>query len=534
MDVKGPQALTCPTFDYARPESFYKDNSTVLSIVRDEIFRNQSAIKLSGAVQVKTDVYDDDPSVEADPEYWESKFKPFHEYLEQTFPKVWKHFKIETANSWGLVITWEGSNSSLKPILLTAHQDVVPTQDSTIKDWTYPPYDGIYDGERLWGRGSADCKNLLIGLLEAAETLFESGFKPKRTIIFGFGFDEEIGGPRGASAIGQLLLQRYGKDSFYAVVDEGGQSLAEENDVLLALPGAGEKGSVDVIIGLNTPGGHSSVPPDHTSIGIISQLVEQFEANPFKSIFTPKNPTFHEYQCIALHSPTLEEDIKIAILSAEYDKHSNEKAIEYLYNKSLLSRYLIGTSQAIDIIHGGAKSNALPEYVEIDVNHRVAIESTVDEIVQRDLKLVSLVAHKFDLGIIYEGDEIKKKTTKGYFTVRKASSLEPAPPTPTSGRAWELFAGNIRHLYEEVAFSASDHPQHGKRIVVAPGIATGNTDTRYYWDLTRNIYRYRPGVSTSVEAHAHGVDENIPFDSHLQVIAFYFEYLQLVDDERDE
>lgn len=61
------------------------------------------------------------------------------------------------------------------------------------------------------------------------------------------------------------------------------------------------------------------------------------------------------------------------------------------------------------------------------------------------------------------------------------------------------------------------------------GIATGNTDTLHYWDLTKHIYRYRAGLTPTVEAHAHGVDEHIPFDSHLQIIAFYYEYLQIID-----
>lgn len=63
---------------------------------------------------------------------------------------------------------------------------------------------------------------------------------------------------RGAKYIGEFLLNKYGKKSFYAVVDEGGQSLIEQDGVLLALPGTG-KGIVDVTIGLNTPGGHSYV-----------------------------------------------------------------------------------------------------------------------------------------------------------------------------------------------------------------------------------------------------------------------------------
>lgn len=527
------EVAVCPLADYVRPDSYVKDNSTVVRIISDEVFRNQSARKLSGAVRIKTDTFDDSPLVEDDPEYWEAKFKPFHEYLASTFPAAWQFLEVETVNSWGLLLTWTGLDPTKQPIVLAAHQDVVPTQPATLKYWTHPPYDGVYDGERLWGRGAADCKNLLVGLLELAELLHENGFRPKRTIIYSFGFDEEIGGYNGARTLAQRLLDRYGPNSVYAVVDEGGQSLIAQDGVILALPGTGEKGSVDVTVGLNTPGGHSSVPPDHTSIGILSEVVLAVEAHAFTPVFTPKNPTFHEYQCIAKYSPQLNSSVRDAILRAGVDPDANRAAREYVGNISLTNRYLISTSSAVDIIHGGAKVNALPEYSEAVINHRVAVESSVAATLQHDVDLVLQVAEKYDLGVVLGDDVLRDPTAYGHFTISHDKLvLEPAPLTPVGDDAWNLFAGTLRHLYEEIAFANKPIrvlEQTTPYVVVAPGMATGNTDTRYYWDLTKHIYRYRPGISPTVETHAHGVDERIPFDSHLQIIAFYYEYLQVVD-----
>jgi Gly-Xaa carboxypeptidase len=517
----------CPIIPRIRPPAYVEDNSTLVKIITDEAYRNESAKKLSGAVQIKTDTYDDSPLVEDDREYWDVKFRPFYDYLVKTFPKAFELCDVETVNGWALILTWKGSEETLKPILLAAHQDVVPIQDATLKDWTYPPYDGVYDGKYLWGRGSADCKNLLIGLLEAMEELHNDGFRPKRTIIFGFGIDEEIGGERGAQKIGQKLLERYGPDSFYAVVDEGGQSLIEQDSVQLALPGTGEKGSTNVVVGLNTPGGHSLVPPPHTSIGILLKLISKLEESPFDPIFTPQNPTFQEFQCIAAHSTSMLLPIRKAILNAGNSKVANEAATNYLAHQSLGVKALISTTQAADIIHGGAKSNALPEYVEVVINHRIAVESSVNETVSRDLDIVLAISHQFDLGVVYEGSILKPKTESGYFTVHKQDALEPAPLTPINDRHWEVLGGTIRHVYEEVAMPG----KFADPIVVAPGMATGNTDTHWYWDLTRHIYRYRPGLTPTVETHAHGVDEHIPFESHLQIIAFYYEYLQVIDEE---
>ncbi|KAI5963190.1 uncharacterized protein KGF55_002982 [Candida pseudojiufengensis] len=525
----------CKQYEYKYPKSFKKDNSTVLNILYNETFRNQSAKKLSGAVKIETQVYDNSPTVEDDPNFWNKKFNPLYNYLNKTFPIIFQNLEIELINQHGLLITWKGSNPNLKSIGLLGHLDVVPIQSSTLNQWTYPPFSGHYDGEKLWGRGSSDCKNLVIGLLETIEELYKFGFKPKRNIILGFGFDEEIGGFRGAKNIANHLIKKYGKDSFYAIYDEGGQSIAYENDVLLALPGTGEKGSIDIKISLNTPGGHSSVPPKHTSIGLISKFITLLESNPFEPIFTPLNPTYHEYQCIAKYSPTIPKEIKWSILNAQYP-NANKIARDWIYNnQSLTSKYLISSTQAIDIINGGVKSNALPEYVEIIMNHRIAIEQTVEEIFNHDLVFLKQIADEYNLGLIITNDNetIIEPTSNGYFKIEKLGGLEPAPTTPTTGKKWELLVGNIRHVYEKLSFT-SKSPYYNQKVIVSGGIATGNTDTRWYWDLTRDIYRYRPGLLTSVESHAHGVDEHIIFDSHLQIIAFYFEYLQLINEQDSE
>jgi Gly-Xaa carboxypeptidase len=73
-------------------------------------------------------------------------------------------------------------------------QDTVPVPDSTIDQWTFPPWSGHFDGEFIWGRGACDCKGLLISHLVAIESLIEKDFKPQRTILLSYGFDEESKG----------------------------------------------------------------------------------------------------------------------------------------------------------------------------------------------------------------------------------------------------------------------------------------------------------------------------------------------------
>jgi Gly-Xaa carboxypeptidase len=119
------------------------------------------------------------------------------------------------------VYIWKGSDESLKPLLLMAHQDVVPVEPTTVDQWAHPPYSGYCDGERIWGRGSSDDKSGLVGIMITIETLLEKGFKPARSIVLSFGFDEERSGVYGAQEIAKALLALYGENAFALIVDEG-------------------------------------------------------------------------------------------------------------------------------------------------------------------------------------------------------------------------------------------------------------------------------------------------------------------------
>ncbi len=63
-----------------------------------------------------------------------------------------------------------------------AHQDVVPVNPETEKDWVYGPFDGKISEGYIWGRGALDMKCSLMGILEAIEVLLEEDFQPRRSV----------------------------------------------------------------------------------------------------------------------------------------------------------------------------------------------------------------------------------------------------------------------------------------------------------------------------------------------------------------
>ena len=89
------------------------------------------------------------------------QFKAFHDFLQEAFPLIHQYLKKEVINDLSLLFTWEGSESSLKPAIFLAHQDVAPIAPGTEKDWEHPPFDGVIDDTFIWGRGTLDCKGFL-------------------------------------------------------------------------------------------------------------------------------------------------------------------------------------------------------------------------------------------------------------------------------------------------------------------------------------------------------------------------------------
>ncbi len=106
---------------------------------------------------------------------------------------VHKHLTLEHTGQAGLLYHWKGTGKSgAAPLLLMAHQDVVPEGD--LEKWTYPPYSGTIADGKIWGRGSSDCKSNLIGQLEAVEALLEKGYEPDYDLYLSYGYMEEVAG----------------------------------------------------------------------------------------------------------------------------------------------------------------------------------------------------------------------------------------------------------------------------------------------------------------------------------------------------
>ncbi|KAL1747945.1 hypothetical protein HDZ31DRAFT_30902 [Schizophyllum fasciatum] len=504
------------------------------SVLTDEEFKARVIDLLSGAVQVPTEAFDDMGPVGEEPR-WEV-FGDFHAYLDKKFPLIRKILKKKSVNTYGLVYEWTGSDSTLKPILLTAHQDVVPVEPRTVAEWEHPPYSGYFDGERIWGRGSSDDKSSLIAILTAIETFLERDFVPARSVVLAFGIDEEAFGKYGAATLGPALEETYGKDGFALVVDEGGGYDEHEGQVFAA-PGIGEKGYLDVRIQVDSPGGHSSVPPAHTTIGILAELLVKLEDEPFTPKLSREEPFYWTWKCYAAYAPNIDEDLRAAIKASVFDDAALAEAEELLLKENL-NKVNLETTQAIDMINGGVKSNALPEQAYAVVNHRILTQSSVADTQAFDAARLKSIAAKHNLTFEAFGKPIiTAPDTPAYghlnLSVAFGHALDPAPVTPTDAAPYEFLSGTIKATYNGHRGGGEDNS-----IVVAPSISTGNTDTQYYWRLTQHIFRYnhssgRKGKGKGqVFGGAHTVNESTEADNLVEKVRFFALLILNADESR--
>ncbi|TXT13297.1 hypothetical protein VHUM_00664 [Vanrija humicola] len=425
-------------------------------------------------------------------------FGEYHAYLEAAYPLVHKHLVKTTIDTWGLVYEWVGTDAGRRPLFITGHQDVVPVLPDTVYQWEHPPYSGDYDGTYIWGRGASDDKGTTTAVLAAIELLLEGGrFTPSRTVVLAFGHDEERGGLRGAMNIRDFLLDKYGPQPFALLVDEG-SGLSSAWGRTFGLPGVAEKGKFDLNLTVSTLGGHSSVPPPHTGIGLSALLIAELERNPYTPTLGPKAPVYGYLQCAAAYAPDIPSKLKRTVAAAASGCKKAAKALPELVIETSLGgsgrvgagqgsaeRALMSTTQAVDMIAGGVKVNALPELVTTFVNHRLDISSSVAELKARIWHTLLPTAKELGLAVVGFGRSYTPDKPRGTVYLessRLSQDLEPAPITDTTlaNPAWRVFAGTARGLWasrQEISNGTLVDLAPEDELIMAPFMTTGNTDT---------------------------------------------------------
>lgn len=430
-----------------------------------------TARHLSEAVQILT-VSNQNPA----DNNW-SEWDRLHAWMAATYPAAHAAMVREILPNRALVYTWKGSDPGLAPIVLMAHQDVVPVTPGTEGDWKHPPFAGVIADGAVWGRGAIDDKGSLIAIFDSLEALAKTGFRPKRTIMIVSGQDEEVGGT-GAQSVAALMKQRGIKAEW--VLDEGMAVVTDFPMVNkpVAVIGLGEKGYATLKIVARAPGGHSSAPPKETGVETLSKAILAITGNPFPMKFD--GPGAEMIRAIAP-----EADLPTRIVVANTWLFGG--LLKSQLARSPASAATLHTTIAPTMLKGSPKENVLPQDATAWINYRIAPGQTAAEV----------MAHA-------------KRATRGLdveLSWERGGGNDPSPVSSTSSDGWKLLA----------ALSSE-----GGTIPVAPGLVTAGTDSRYMTGVAKDVYRFAPmRASISEFGMIHGTNERMTLANLRRMTDFY-------------
>lgn len=400
-----------------------------------------------------------------------------HGWLEATYPAAHKAMVREILPNKALVYTWKGSDPSLAPVVLMAHQDVVPVTEGTETDWKHPPFEGVIAEGAVWGRGAIDDKGSLVTIFESLEALAASGFQPKRTVIIVSGQDEEAGGS-GARAAAALFKARGIKAEW--VLDEG-MAVVKDFPMVnrpVAVIGLAEKGYATLKIVARAPGGHSSAPPKETGVETLSKAVLAITGKPFPMKFD--GPGAAMIRAIAP-----EADLPTRVVVANSWLFGG--ILKGILAKSPASAATLHTTIAPTMLKGSPKENVLPQDATAWINYRIAPGQTADEV----MAWAKAATKGLDVELSWE----------------RGHGDDPSPVSSTSSEGWKLLAA-----------LASD----GGKIPVAPGLVTAGTDSRYLTGVAKDVYRFAPmHASINEFGMIHGTNEHMTLENLRRMTDFY-------------
>lgn len=414
----------------------------------------------------------------AAPDHGDTDPAPFHEMQEsmtRLYPRLHEELELERVgrHGTGLLFRWPGSDPTLAeaPLLLMAHQDVVPVEG---QEWTVDPFAGDLSdspgaggGLRVTARGTLDDKGAMLTVLEGVELLLERGFSPRRDVYLFFGDCEETGGPT-AQETTDLLRQR--GITPWLVLDEGGAVV--EPGVLPGVgPAAGmiavaEKGTLDLRLSTSDPGGHASTPGRGGATARIARAILRLERHPFPSRLPA--PTAHMISALGRHAP----------LAARL-LYANVRPLAPLVAAGLAAlgpetAAMTRTTVAVTQLSGSPASNVLATSATATLNVRLAVGTRADDAVGR----------------------IRRVVDDPSITLTVLGSTEPSRVSPVDDDRWALLARLVAEVFPDA--------------VAAPYIQNGATDARRFSPWCDHVYRFAPlRMSGADRGRLHAADESV-------------------------
>jgi carboxypeptidase PM20D1 len=406
-------------------------------------------------------------------------FDQFVPRMRELYPHVFSDLKLERINTYGILLTWQGSNPALAPVVLMAHHDVVSADPA---GWTHDPFAADIEDGRIYARGAVDTKCLLAGLYEAAEMLLEEGYVPERTIYLWSSNCEEDNGDTTPKMVEEF--KRRGIEPAF-VLDEGGAvvdklPLGVKNE--FAIVGLAEKGIVNAFLTVDSEGGHASTPSQKDSTVKLVRGLNKLQDNlPRRRLSKPMEKMLRELSAFSsfgyrfifgnlwLFRPLV---LKVLGSTPEMDAMTR-------------------TTYAITELEGAPAANILPKQARADVNVRIDPSDSIKSSLAR-------------ITDAFGGD----------VSIRTRDAIEPSPVSPYDGdSAYEYLRRVVHAVYPDAG--------------MAPYVQVSSSDARHFHQAFPRVYRFA-GILYAGDSRAriHGQDEYLRVEDFKRGVGFYYELMR--------
>jgi acetylornithine deacetylase/succinyl-diaminopimelate desuccinylase-like protein len=367
----------------------------------------------------------------------------------------------------------EGTDPDAPTLCLMGHTDVVPVNPD---GWSRDPFGGELvrnaDGfDEVWGRGAVDMLNLTSSMAVAFRHLADTGFRPKGTLIYFGVADEEAGGTWGA----EWMFDHHPEaiESDFVLTELGGWSTVGHDGTRRVTVNVGEKGLAWRRLRVRGTPGHGSMPygSDNALVKaaeVVRRLAEHRAVPQISDIWREQ-----------LAAMPIGDELRAGL--ADPDRIWDSIAT-LPTPVARTCHALTHTTVSPNVVHGGQKTNMIPDVVDIEVDIR-----TVPGTTRADVEALVRDA----LGDLADHVE--------------TTILQESTPTvsPRDTALWDALAART-----QVAFPGAE---------LVPGLVVGGTDARFFRE--RGAAAYGAGLFTSrIDAAAfgerfHGNDERVDVDS---------------------
>lgn len=362
----------------------------------------------------------------------------------------------------------EGSDPTAPTLCLMGHTDVVPVNPA---GWSRDPFGGeLIDGE-VWGRGAIDMLNITASMAVAFRELAASGWRPKGTLVYFGVADEEAGGRWGAEWMCNHHWDAISCD--YVLTEMGGWSSVGGDDVRRVVVNTGEKGIAWRNLRVRGTPAHGSMP-----FGADNALVKAAEVVRRLAAYRP-NAAIGDVWKAQVAAMPIDDELKAPLIDPARIWSTIETLPPALARTCHAHTH---TTFSPNVVHGGQKTNIIPDMVEIEVDIRTVPGTTQDDVDAHLHDALGELAHHVEIGRLQTFD---------------------ASESPGGNTLWDAVSSATQVAYP------------GAELI--PGLIVGGTDARFFRHKGAIAYGtglFSPQVTLeSFGTRFHGNDERIDVES---------------------